>query len=66
MYFDPLPKDSLQSIPGSYLLVQFSADNPGYWIWHCHISFDANQGQALVSKVGDKEDWDIPEDFPTC
>ena len=63
---DPPRKDSVQTIPGSYMLVRFLADNPGFWIWHCHISFDAFQGQALVFKVGERGDWDIPDDFPTC
>ena len=63
---DPPLKDSVQTIPGSYILLRLEADNPGFWFWHCHISMDAFEGQALVLKVGESGDWDIPEDTPTC
>jgi len=62
----PVAKDSLQTIPGGYVLVRFYADNPGYWLMHCHISFDVIEGQVLIFKVGDKSQWDIPENFPQC
>jgi len=62
----PPRKDSVQSIPGEYLLIRFYADNPGYWLMHCHISFDVVEGQVLVVNVGDKSEWDIPQDFPQC
>lgn len=63
---NPPRKDSIQSIPGGYLLIRFYADNPGYWLMHCHISFDVVEGQVLVVKVGDRSEWDIPQDFPEC
>ena len=56
----------MQTAPGRYILTRFVADNPGYWIMHCHISFDQIEGQVLVVKVGNREDWKIPEDFPKC
>ena len=64
--YDPPRKDSTQTIPGSYILYRFEADNPGYWIMHCHFSFDLIDGQTVVFKVGEKSDWSIPEDFPKC
>jgi len=63
---NPPRKDSIQSIPGGYLLIRFYADNPGYWLMHCHISFDVIEGQVMIVKVGDRNEWDIPEDFPEC
>jgi len=62
----PPRKDSIQTRPGEFLVTRFLADNPGYWIMHCHISFDVIEGQALVFKVGDTQDWSIPQDFPQC
>ena len=62
----PPQKDSIQTRPGEFILIRFLADNPGYWTMHCHISFDVIEGQALVIKVGDTNDWAIPQDFPKC
>ena len=63
---DPPRKDSVQTSPGGFLLIRFFADNPGYWLMHCHISFDVIEGQAMVVKVGDRDEWVIPDDFPQC
>jgi len=63
---DPPRKDSIQTSPGGFLLIRFYADNPGYWLMHCHISFDVIEGQAMVLRVGDRDEWDIPQGFPEC
>merc|ERR1719290_42607 len=63
---DPPCKDTVQTTPGGFLLIRFHADNPGYWLMHCHISFDLVEGQVMVVKVGDREEWDVPDDFPAC
>lgn len=33
----PVQKDSVQTSPGRWTLIRFLADNPGYWLMHCHI-----------------------------
>lgn len=38
-------KDTVCVAHGSYVIVQFVADNPGWWFLHCHLDF-----HALVSK----------------
>jgi len=63
---NPPRKDSLQTLTGGWVLVRFEANNPGYWIMHCHISYDQIEGQDIVFKVGNSDDWSIPEDFPKC
>jgi len=63
---DPPRKDSVQTSPGGFLLIRFYADNPGYWLMHCHISFDVIEGQAMVLRIGDRDEWDIPQGFPEC
>jgi hypothetical protein len=30
--------------PGDYLIVQFDADNPGVWPFHCHIAWHVSAG----------------------
>ncbi|XP_070536992.1 uncharacterized protein [Ptychodera flava] len=64
----PVTKDSVTVPSGGYTILRFHADNPGYWLFHCHIEFHSSDGgMALVFKVGEDSDIpDVPEDFPRC
>ena len=62
----PPKKDSAQTVPGAYIIFRFEADNPGYWIMHCHFSFDQIDGQIVVFKVGVNSNWSIPKNFSQC
>ncbi|KOC68923.1 Laccase-4 [Habropoda laboriosa] len=60
-------KDTVTVPDGGYTVVRFYADNPGYWLFHCHIEFHAEVGMSLVFKVGEHEDMlPVPRNFPTC
>ncbi|XP_072946321.1 uncharacterized protein [Epargyreus clarus] len=60
-------KDTVTVPDGGYTVIRFKADNPGYWLFHCHIEFHVEIGMALVFKVGEHKDMaPIPPDFPTC
>lgn len=60
-------KDTVTVPDGGYTVIRFKADNPGYWLFHCHIEFHVEVGMALVFKVGDHKDMTpIPHDFPRC
>lgn len=60
-------KDTVTVPDGGYTIIRFVADNPGYWLFHCHIEFHAEIGMALVFKVGEHEDMaPVPPNFPTC
>ncbi|CAH2239675.1 laccase-2-like [Pararge aegeria] len=60
-------KDTVTVPDGGYTVIRFKADNPGYWLFHCHIEFHVEIGMALVFKVGEHRDMPpIPHDFPTC
>lgn len=64
---DPPFKDTVTVPDGGYTIVRFKADNPGYWLFHCHIEFHAEIGMALVFKVGEHENMaEVPNNFPTC
>ncbi|XP_063978189.1 uncharacterized protein LOC135163015 [Diachasmimorpha longicaudata] len=66
--FDRPPvKDTLATAAGGYTIVRFFADNPGYWLYHCHFQSHQLVGMELTFHVG--EDWDlppIPDGFPVC
>ena len=43
------------------------ADNPGTWMFHCHLDFHSEVGMALLIKVG--KDQDLPGEpinWPQC
>jgi len=44
-------KDTVTVPDGGYSMVRFRADNPGYWFFHCHITFHAEIGMGLILKV---------------
>ncbi|XP_037951148.1 laccase-like [Teleopsis dalmanni] len=46
-------KDTVQVPAFGYTIIRFYADNPGYWILHCHISTHSENGMALVVRVGE-------------
>ncbi|XP_071848945.1 uncharacterized protein [Apostichopus japonicus] len=52
----------------SYVILQFVADNPGWWFVHCHLDFHSLMGMAMVIVVGTDDDIKdlIPEHFPRC
>ncbi|XP_013168843.1 PREDICTED: laccase-4-like [Papilio xuthus] len=60
-------KDTVTVPDGGYTVIRFKADNPGYWLFHCHIEFHVEIGMALVFKVGEHKDMvPVPSGFPQC
>lgn len=60
-------KDTVTVPDGGYTVIRFVANNPGFWLFHCHIEFHVEVGMALVFKVGDYNQMPkVPENFPTC
>ncbi|XP_076239494.1 uncharacterized protein LOC143182413 [Calliopsis andreniformis] len=60
-------KDTVTVPDGGYTIVRFYANNPGYWLFHCHIEFHAEVGMSLIFKVGEDEDMPpVPYNFPSC
>ncbi|XP_019874659.2 uncharacterized protein LOC109602679 [Aethina tumida] len=60
-------KDTVTVPDGGYTIVRFVANNPGYWIFHCHIEFHVELGMALIFKVGEHDDMlPVPKNFQKC
>ncbi|KAJ1932874.1 ferroxidase fet3, partial [Linderina macrospora] len=34
----PIHRDIMEIPPNSYIKVRFRADNPGVWVYHCHVN----------------------------
>ena len=37
-------RDTLVLRPDGYIVLRFRADNPGVWLFHCHIEWHVDQG----------------------
>ncbi|XP_008553162.1 uncharacterized protein LOC103575234 [Microplitis demolitor] len=63
----PPTKDTLAVPSEGYTIARFIADNPGWWLFHCHFLPHLYNGMALVFRVGDQKDLPpTPEGFPKC
>jgi len=52
-----LPKDVIQVPNYGYVVIRTPLDNPGNWIFHCHIDFHLSIGMGLVLQIGEQGDW---------
>ncbi|XP_011330014.2 laccase-4 isoform X2 [Ooceraea biroi] len=60
-------KDTIAVPNNGYVVVRFRADNPGYWLLHCHFIYHLATGMANVFHVGTPSDLPpVPHDFPKC
>lgn len=44
----PIRRDTLMLPPQGYWVARFVADNPGAWLFHCHIDWHMDQGLAAI------------------
>lgn len=44
---NPPRRDVVLLPSGGYVIIAFKADNPGIWIFHCHIAMHASSGLAV-------------------
>ncbi|CCH60741.1 hypothetical protein TBLA_0D02370 [Henningerozyma blattae CBS 6284] len=44
----PIVRDTAIVEPNGHLVIRFKADNPGVWIFHCHVNWHLDQGLAAV------------------
>jgi FtsP/CotA-like multicopper oxidase with cupredoxin domain len=60
----PVLRDTVTVPPSGAIAVQVAADNPGKWIWHCHIDWHLATGMARVvrySSIDDLESRQFPK-----
>lgn len=66
--FDRPPiKDTVTVPVGGYTIIRFVTDNPGTWMFHCHLDFHSEIGMAILIKVGGVKD--LPKEpigWPQC
>ena len=47
----PPIKDTVTVPVGGYTILRFPADNPGVWMFHCHLEFHSELGMALIMRM---------------
>lgn len=63
----PPYKDTVVLPYPGYVRVRFRANNPGYWLLHCHFDWHLPIGMALMIQVGEIEQMrKPPSNFPRC
>ena len=48
---NPPIKDTVIVPDGGFTIIRFLANNPGYWLMHCHMSWHNHLGMGFVIKV---------------
>jgi L-ascorbate oxidase len=64
---NPPVKDTVTVPVGGYTIIRFVADNPGTWMFHCHLDFHSEIGMGLLIKIGNQRDLPRPPmNWPQC
>lgn len=65
MMENPLQKDMVSLWRRSWVVIRFTADNPGNWIFHCHMEQHIPTGQIMAFNIQPDQQPAIPKDVPT-
>lgn len=59
---NPLRRDVATAEGFGWTLLRFVADNPGVWLFHCHMIWhsEAGMGMQFVARLDDMRGWTIP------
>ena len=57
-------RDTVQLEQGSWVVICFVADNPGTWVFHCHIEWHLEVGMLLFIEEAVDRIPDPPATFP--
>ncbi|SCV02995.1 LANO_0G01508g1_1 [Lachancea nothofagi CBS 11611] len=59
----PMTRDTI-NIPGSsYAVIRFLANNPGFWLLHCHVEWHMSKGLGVVLAEGNAKIAAVPNAF---
>jgi FtsP/CotA-like multicopper oxidase with cupredoxin domain len=60
---NPLRRDVAAVEGFGWLLIRFVADNPGIWLFHCHMIWHGESGMAMqfLSRLDMLKNWTIPQ-----
>ena len=50
---NPLKKDTVYVPSMGYVVLRFLANNPGLWLFHCHVLWHQSVGMGMAFEIGD-------------
>ncbi|KAI1158076.1 multicopper oxidase-domain-containing protein [Nemania serpens] len=61
---NPLKRDTITVEGFGWVLLRFVADNPGVWLFHCHVIWhsEAGMGMQFLSRIDDLRGLHVPEE----
>ena len=66
----PMRRDTLMINPRGHFVIRFKADNPGVWLFHCHIEWHIDSGLVatiIEAPMEVQRSLEIPEDhYQAC
>mmetsp|Transcript_65652 Transcript_65652/g.182670 ORF Transcript_65652/g.182670 Transcript_65652/m.182670 type:complete len:972 (+) Transcript_65652:67-2982(+) len=62
---NPLQKDMISLWRRSWAVIRFKVDNPGVWLFHCHMEQHIPTGQMMAFNFLPSKQPPIPKDVPT-
>lgn len=66
----PMRRDTFVIMPEGFFVLRFKADNPGVWLFHCHIEWHIDSGLVVTmveAPLDVQKTLTIPEDhFAAC
>merc|ERR1712107_895067 len=62
---NPLQKDMLSLFRRSWAVIRFKVDNPGVWLFHCHMEQHIPTGQIMAFNLLPSKQPPIPKVVPT-
>ena len=61
----PLQKDMISLWRRSWAVIRFKVDNPGTWLFHCHMEQHIPTGQIMAFNLLPSKQPVVPTDVPT-
>ena len=58
----PILKDTVTIPKGGFVKIKFKADNPGFWLAHCHFDYHFAVGMGFIVQVGELNEMKEPPD----
>lgn len=60
----PLRRDTIMANKNSHLVIRFRADNPGIWLFHCHVEWHVEAGLqvTMIEAPEELQLKDVPAD----
>lgn len=63
---DPVMKNTVPVHPYGWTALRFKADNPGAWLFHCHIESHFFMGMGVVFEEGIDKVGKLPDEIMGC